>query len=358
MKSFYLILQSFALGLIVDINHLDCSEHCFVLNTLEQGVKNDFIRASQTTFMQTAFTVCLNALECNMTSDFKGIYYRNGEYNEYTWDFDYNSFKDFFFKVTNPVLQVISTNEQLAAFKKHQTGFLFFASEGASFDMLEKYHQDPIYFGVVYENTLKQHLNIGNGTLLRLYGIDEVYKYQTFDNFVEFIDNHKCGLLLPYSDSLWVKKCLSGKVVVASFIIKQRKGHWNMYAGPLKQYGHEILSNNSAFQMVYIDVKAYPKLLANYRIPVTPCVLVLDNRCNQTYYLGEIDLKNKKKFFEILSKVFSRQLALTDYTVEKTFTKKKITLWQLFPLAFLLLGLLLVIWMCFKNTFKAKEKVN
>ena len=224
---------------------------------------------------------------------------------------------------------------------------------------MKKYHQSNKYFGFTNSEELFTSERISKLPILKLYGLDGIYNYNTSDNYESFIETYSCPILLPYSDGKWIEDCLKDKITVISFLNKRRKGSWNAYGGQLKLYGIEYREKEDFnYQMLYVDAKQYPHVLDKYKIPLVPCVIIIDYRFNDIYYLGEYNLKIRKKFFKLLDNVYQRSLNIEEYTVDKLFFTKFFSIWQLLPLLFLLAGLIFAAYLCIKQTFKSKVKIN
>ena len=66
------------------------------------------------------------------------------------------------------------------------------------------------------------------------------FAYKDFDSFVE---KHICPVLLPYSDGIWIKKCLENKIVTIS-VINQKSLHKRMATKEVQRSVTSMMSVN------------------------------------------------------------------------------------------------------------------
>ena len=67
---------------------------------------------------------------------------------------------------------------------------------------------------------------------------------------------------------------------------------------------------------MYVDTKVYYNTLIKYQIPFTPCLAIFDFRKEEIFYIGEFNLKNKKKIFYLLESVKNGTLDKEEYSLE------------------------------------------
>lgn len=358
-----LLVIAAATGYLVGFANINRDIPYFLLYTREENIEKDFVRAAGESPLQCSFLFCLDYAICNFTRQAKADYYSQAQTFSYTWQFSYESFRKFMDKMDSPIVISIQTEKALEKFKEFDMGFILFHNNQTDLDFfvksIEKYQTTPLYFAEISENSLITHEKISELPMVRLYGLDGSMRFSSNNDVISFIELYKCPLLLPLTESEWAESCLQGKIAVVSFINKKRKGNWNVYAGQLKIYGEELREHGKFYyQMAYVDVKTYPKALEMYKIPIVPCVIIVDNRqFAEVYYLGEYNLKNKKKFFALIDSIAEQKLNLEEFTVEQIVFTKYFTVWQMFPLLFLLAGLGAICCFCIKSTFLTKEKV-
>lgn len=347
---------------LVGFKDIDYSKSVFILNTTDSSIVSAFIEASAISNIQSTYLMCLNPSDCLLTSKSKAVYIKDSIQYSYLWEYKYEDFLEFFTKVENPQITPIDCLADLEEFERHQISFLFFYNKQEQLEAFERdtaeYYMMPFYFGAIFGNEIEKFKE-REFPSLAVYGVDALYGYRTNSNFKEFIEKYKCPMLMAYTAGQWMIDCTKEKIVVFSVINKKRKGNWNLYAGQLKIYAHELREeNNYSYQMMYIDSKKYPEFISAFSVPFIPYMLIKDYRNNRTYHLGEYNPKNQRKFFTLINSIKDETIDPDDYTVDRIEFTKYFTIWQILPLLFLVAGLCLLLILCFKITFTRKRKLN
>ena len=359
----YSLLISFVAGYLVSLKSIDLSKEYFFLHTKSLLIEQAFVEAVVDSPVQCSYLFCTNLTICDFTEESSAVFHKQGESLNYSWEYTSLDFQQFLWKMNSPLVISINSTQDLIQFNEYHTGFILFHDNFTLLDefasTIKKYYHTPLYFGEITDPSLIKLEEISELPTLRLYGLDGIYKHSTSDRFLEFIDHYKCPILLPYADSHWTSRCLQDKIVIVSLINKKRKGSWNMFGGQLKMYGEELKEEEKyIYQMMYVDTKIYSNIVEMYHIPIVPCMIILDNRVGEVYYLGEYNIKNRKMFFKLLEDVRERKLNLEEFTVDKIIFTKYFTVWQIFPLLFLLAGLCIVVYVCIRSTFSSKIKTS
>lgn len=346
------------LAYIVSIKDLDYYKDYAILYTKSVKTQESFIDSIQLSSLQSTYIFCYNDPQCDFSSDSKLIIFLNQAYFTYTWEFTEASFKEYFHKITSPAVQNINSTEAFEAFSSHKISFLFTYTDPEELSefssIAEKYKTSHMYFGAVFNKTFeKNQKNLTPG--LRLLGVDKIFKHSAQNRFEDFIENFKCPLLLEYQKAVWVEECLSNKIVLASVVNKRRKHMWSLYGGRLKTIAQDL--NDSSYQMMFVDNRKSEDYLKFYGIPFIPFVMILDNRVNKVYYLGEYALKSTKKVEKMLSDIKINKLHPEDYTIDKIQYTHYLDIWQSIPLLVLLFGLLVIFTFCYRATIE-KVKIN
>ncbi|OMJ77071.1 hypothetical protein SteCoe_23423 [Stentor coeruleus] len=346
---------------IVDFWNIDKSIDHFILYTTSQTVQKSFVDSFFQHSLQSSCILCQNQSLCNITSPSSAYIIQNSIKIPYLWGFSSEDFTKFLQKYSSPAIILLNSHSDIESFSLNPISFLFYYDNSDDFNNFTniaiKYRWWPVFFAGIFNNTLG-HKGKFSFPMVKVHGLDSNYYYVAYKDFENFIDKHICPVLLPYNDGIWIKKCLEGKIVAISVINQKRKGIWNLYAGQLKMIGVDLRDEKEdIFQMMYVDSKKYPEFLEDYKIPIVPCVLIEDWRKADRYYLGDFSLKNKKKFLQILYSIKNEKSNPKDFTLELMPVTQTFTLWHAFPLLFLLSGLSILVFICFRMTF-SKQKIN
>lgn len=346
---------------IVDFWNIDKSIDHFILYTTSPTVQKSFVDSFLQHSLQSSYVFCQSMSSCNITSPSSAYIVQNYIKIPYLWGFTNEDFTKFLQKYLSPAMILLNSRSDVESFRLNPISFLFYYDNSDDFhnfaNIANKYRWWPIYFAGIFNDTLG-HRGDFSLPMAKVHGLDSTYGYTAYKDFDSFVEKHICPVLLPYSDGVWIKKCLEGKIVAMSVINQKRKGIWNLYAGQLKMIGVELKDEKEdIFQMMYVDSKKFPEFLHDYKIPIVPCVLIEDWRKNDRYYLGDFSLKNKKKFLQILYSIKNEKASPRDFTLDLMPVTQTFTVWHAFPLLFLLSGLSALFFICFRMTF-SKQKIN